>query len=233
MPVAVSADSEIRDRPLGVSVRHSAVDAVSARRAAAQPSPLITRHTSLVTASSGQAMVETALVVPLLLMLVLNVINFAYFFLVAINLAAAPRSGALYSILGFATPQYLILPPATSDASCPGTTPNCDVSDLVYGDMTGAIYEPATKASVEVCSSTIGVTGGGTSSQTSACNPTTYAAEVDPEAPNFILNRVDVTYTFNSLIPGTPFNIALMASPICTAAGTCTFHRMAEMREMN
>ncbi len=64
--------------------------------------------------SSGQALVETALIVPFLLMLALNTINFAYFFVVAINLAAAPRSGTLYSTLGFADSQFTLrcLPPA-------------------------------------------------------------------------------------------------------------------------
>ena len=52
----------------------------------------------------GQAMIETAIVLPILLALAFNVINFGYFLLMAVNLAAAPRSGALYSIIGAATP---------------------------------------------------------------------------------------------------------------------------------
>ena len=43
--------------------------------------------------TAGQALLETALVLPLLLVLILNVINFGYFFFVALNLSAAPRSG--------------------------------------------------------------------------------------------------------------------------------------------
>lgn len=46
--------------------------------------------------SSGQALLETALVLPVLLALIFNVINFGYFFLVPLNLSAAPRSGVEY-----------------------------------------------------------------------------------------------------------------------------------------
>jgi len=200
---------------------------------------------SLVTASSGQALVETALIVPFLLMIALNVVNFGYFFLMAVNLAAAPRSGALYSIMGGSTVASASLP-------LPGaSTSTTSVSYLTYQDLTGAVYSPTTQGSVQVCSTTACtggsgcVTGTGTS-EASQCK--TYgstpsysfpAAVADPEndgsTPIFFLNRVDVAYQFTPLIPGTPFNIILLASPICTTSGgvTCVFHRAAVMREMN
>ena len=193
--------------------------------------------------SSGQALVETALIVPFLLMLALNTINFGYFFLVAVNLAAAPRSGALYSIVGSATPTSLSLPAPGSPSS---TT---SVSYLTYRDMTGALYSPTTQATLQVCSVTASpsspfinpgtsqtvkcVTCSGSScGSAGAGSPTPHS---DLESPSFVLNRVDVSYQFTPLIPGTPFNIVLLASPVCTTAGgvTCTFHRFAEMREMN
>jgi hypothetical protein len=181
--------------------------------------------------TSGQSLVETALMAPLLLMFVLNAINFGYFFFVAVNLAAAPRSGAEYSILGFATPGYLSLPAPG------GTTTTTSVSYLTLNDMTGALASGG-NAEVQVCTAYSGVSGSG-SSQTSNCNQynssPTYTPNADPEAPNFILNRVDVTYKFTPLISGTPFNIVLLASPICstTSGVTCTFHRQASMRVMN
>ena len=187
--------------------------------------------------SSGQSLVETALIVPFLLMIALNVVNFGYFFLVAINLAAAPRSGTLYSTLGSATP-------ASSGASFPGLPPpgpvstNTSVSYLSVNDLNGALYQ-GTSAGVQVCSSVVGLSNSGTTTQTANCNQyqgaSAYADDTDLEAPTFILDRVDLQYTFTPLIPGTPFNIVLLASPICTSVGgvTCTFHRMSEMREMN
>lgn len=182
--------------------------------------------------TSGQALIETALIVPFLLMLALNVVNFGYFFLVAVNLAASPRSGAEYSILGGATPPSPALAPAG------GATTTNSVSYLSLNDMTGALYNGGA-AGVQVCSSTVGLSNPGTASQTSKCSQynssPSYAADTDLEAPQFVLNRVDVTYTFTPLIPGTPFNIVLLASPLCSSSGgvTCTFHRGAEMREMN
>jgi Flp pilus assembly protein TadG len=194
-------------------------------------------------------MVETALMLPLLLGLVLNVINFGYFFLVALNVTAATRSGALYSIQGGSTPAsaqatFLGLPPAKS-SNCPASYPNCGIGDLTYADMTGAIYSASTKASVQVCSTTVGITGSGTSAAskcTTLGSTPSYsfpAALSDPEknasTPMYFLNQVDIAYQFTPLIPGTPFNIILLASPACTGTGsvTCVFHRQALMREMN
>ena len=78
-------------------------------------------------------MAETALMLPLLLAMAFNAVNFGYFFLMAINLAAATRSGALYSILGASTPSGLNL-------ADPGpTTTSSSVSFLTLGDSTGAI----------------------------------------------------------------------------------------------
>src|ERR1700730_10413431 len=67
--------------------------------------------------SSGQSLVETALLLPMLLMLLFNAVNFGYFFLVALNLGVAPRNGVLYSVAGSATPGTLTLPSAGPDSS--------------------------------------------------------------------------------------------------------------------
>jgi hypothetical protein len=173
---------------------------------------------------------------PLILLIVLNVINFGYFFFVAVNLAATPRSGVEYSILGFATPSALSLP----DAGPPGTINT--VSYLSQQDLTGAVNAP-TGASIQVCSSTVGVSVSGTSLCQSwdgttwgSAGPGSPAPDPDPEAPNFILNRVDVDYTFSPVIPGTPFGLALLPISVCSASGgtvTCRFHRQVSMRAMN
>jgi len=189
--------------------------------------------------SSGQALLETILLVPLVLLLMLNVINFGYFFLVATNLAAAPRSGVEYQMLGFATPGAFSLPAAGAS------------SYVSQQDLTGAVNAP-TGANIQVCSSTVGLSGAGvtqtTKCQTCTGTPTgtllscgaistgTPTPSSDPEAPNFILARVDVDYTFTPLIPGTPFGLMLLPISTCSSAGgsvTCVFHRQVSMREMN
>lgn len=96
--------------------------------------------------SSGQALIETALILPLLLMIVLNAVNFGYFYLMALNITAASRSSGIYSIMGGATPASLPLPNAG-----PVTT-TTTVSYLAYQDLTGAVYSPSTSnTGVQVC----------------------------------------------------------------------------------
>ena len=196
----------------------------------------------LVRASSGQALVETVLILPLLLSIVLNAINFGYFFLMALNITASSRNSGTYSIMGGATPSGIPLPPAGSQSN------TSSVSYIAYQDLAGAVYSPATNAGVHVCSPSVGVINGGTLSQQSSC--TTFgsvggssfaAAGPDPElnadntAPAFMLNRVDVAYQFQTPIPLMPFNIVVLASPACTSANgtvTCTFYRHVSMRAM-
>jgi Flp pilus assembly protein TadG len=191
--------------------------------------------------SSGQALVETVLLIPLLLAIILNAINFGYFFLMVLNITSSSRSSGLYSIMGSATPPAIALPPAGS------ATATNSVSYMAYQDLTGAVYSPSTNAGVQVCSPSVGVLNAGTVNQKSQC--TSFGsiggfpgADVDPElnssntAPAFLLNRVDVAYQFTPPIPFMPFNILILVSPACTSSGgtvTCTFYRHTEMRAMN
>lgn len=171
---------------------------------------------------------------PVLLMLLFNAVNFGYFFLIAINVAASPRSGGTYSIQGFASPVADALPVAGP------STAATSVSYLTYQDMTGAIYSPS-NTPVQICSATLGLNNSGTSAQTAKCANygSAYgfpAPDSDPESPEFVLNRVDVAYSFTPLINGTLFSIFTLASPICSSTSgsvTCTFHRQIEMRAMN
>ena len=208
---------------------------------------------------SGQSLVETVLMLPLLLMILLNALNFGYFFLVTINLAAAPRNGLEYGIMGTASPVASAQPtsgPPTGSGSA------LSVSYQTYQDMTGALWNP-TGATIQICSAVnvdpgtkSGLNGTGKNQKANCVTCTnsssgtlcggvvttpTWTPDSEPELnsaktdPAFVLNRVDVQYTFIPLIPGTPFNIALLASPICTTTGgvTCTFHRYTQMRAMN
>lgn len=174
--------------------------------------------TDLIRNRSGQSLLETALLLPLLLTIIFNAVNVGYFFFVALNLAAAPRLGAEYSIQGSAGFQQSQLPSAAS------------ISSLVYGDIVGAI--PATaNTPTRVCSLSLGLnpTGKGTSSQIPNCASYGSAAsfpapDPDPEAPYLVLNRVDIQYTVTPLIPGKIFNLVLPPS--------LTFHRIVDMRVM-
>jgi hypothetical protein len=194
--------------------------------------------------TSGQALVETALMLPLLLTVVLNAVNFAFFFLVALNITSSSRTSGIYSIMGNATPAASALPLGGATAG----TLDCSsaaasyVSYLACQDLTGSVYTPSnSNTGVSVCSSTVGVTGGGSATAATSCTsygagagfPTT--ADSDPEAPTFLLARVDVAYKFSPPIPLTPFNALLLVSSNCTSSGgtvTCIFYRHILMREM-
>jgi len=192
--------------------------------------------------SSGQALIETALILPLLLTIVLNAVNFAYFFLMALNITGAARSSGIYSIMGGATPAAVALPKAG-----PYTT-TTTVSYLAYQDLTGSVYSPSTtNTGVNVCSSTVGIHNAGSTNMGTNCASVGISggfaatAGPDPElnsansAPAFLLNRVVVAYQFSPPIPIMPFNILVLAAPVCTSSGgtvTCTFYRQVEMREM-
>jgi hypothetical protein len=192
--------------------------------------------------AAGQALMEFVLMVPILLMIVLNAINFAYFFLMALNITSSARSSGLYSITGSATPAAIALPPAGT------TTTTTSVSYVAYQDLTGAVYAPSdSNTGVQVCSPSVGVNSAGTTSERSACSTfgltASYSSpDPDPElnadstAPAFLLNRVDVVYQFRPPIPLMPLNILTLAGPNCTSTGgvvTCTFYRHVEMRAMN
>jgi hypothetical protein len=180
------------------------------------------------TSDSGQALLETALVMPLLIFIVLNALNFGYCFVVALNISAAPRSGVLYSIMGFSTPGTLTLPSAGPSGT------QSSVSYLTYQDLTGGLSNPQ-GASVEVCSTVVGIQAPGTSKCSSFGSASFPTQPADPEPSNFYLHQVYIAYSFSPLIPGQPFGL-LLPTPSCTTAGnntTCTFYRQVSMRVMN
>ncbi len=185
---------------------------------------------------SGQALLETAFILPILLMIVLNAVNFAYFFLMALNITSSSRSGGIYSIMGPSTPAAMKLPTAIQ------------VGTLSSLDLTGAVYSPDTMTGVQVCSSTVGLHNAGTPTMGTQCAtgfgsvgsfPATFAGP-DPElnaagtAPAFLLNRVTVAYQFTPPIPSIPwpFNVLALAGPCTGSPLTCTFYRQATMRAM-
>jgi len=165
----------------------------------------------------GQSLLETAFAMPLMLGIAFNLINIGYFWFVVLSISAAPRMGAQYATQGGS---------ALATVSAPGTTA---VSNLVYENLTNAIHGATTSnVAVRVCTSAKGVSGSG-ASQVALCDSfgpafsySTIAA--DPEAPVFVLDRVDVEYTVSPVIPGSAFNVVLPSN--------LKFHRQISMRSM-
>ena len=165
----------------------------------------------------AQSLVETALVLPLFLLLTFNAVNFGYFFFVAVNLASAPRQGVEYSIQGFATPSTPNLP-----AAGPSTTVT-SVSWLAYQDMLA--LHLSSNAKIQVCTKLLGLSAPGTANCSQFGGATTFPAPApDPEPTAFVLHRVDVKYTVTPLIPGQLFNLIIP---------NLTFHRQVSMRAMD
>ena len=169
----------------------------------------------------GQSLVEVAIFLPVIFLCAAYAIDFGYFFIVSANLTSSARSAVEYSIQGYSTPGQASLPsagPATTTAS---------VSALALGDMSG-VANSGIQTSVQVCSKSVGTTGHVTNCSQygpSVSTNSTTAVQTDPEAPTFLLNRVDVTYTVEPPIPLNFFSISLLP--------TLSFHRYASMRVMD
>lgn len=167
---------------------------------------------------SGQSLLETALFLPILVILVAFAVDFGYFFLVAANLTSSSRSAAEYSVQGFESPAQQTLPAAGPQSSV------TSVSTLAVDDLSGLVAATTT-TSVEVCSKSVGVSNNVTECSSDGPAGTIYTPATDPEAPSFLLNRVDVTYTANPPIPLGIFSFTLLPS--------LQFHRQVSMRVLD
>jgi Flp pilus assembly protein TadG len=124
--------------------------------------------------TSGQSLVEFALLLPLIFLLILNIVNFGGFFFAWITVANGARAGAQYMTMGTATVGNA--PTATT----------AQVTALVTDDISSLLNRSSLV--VRVCTNnngTIACTGSG--SQT---------PPADPEPSDYILGSVDVTYTY-------------------------------------
>lgn len=170
----------------------------------------------------GQSLLETALLMPVLLMLLFNALNVAYFSYALLNLTNAASQGSEYSIQGQSGNVGLARLPSAAD-----------VGGLIVDGFRGAVPSASSSnTAVRVCTAALGLNNSGTGAQLPRCAvtygtgsfPGTTAADADPEAPGFVLNRVDVRYTITPLIPGGIFNVILPES--------LTLNRTVYMRAM-
>lgn len=145
----------------------------------------------------GQALIEFALILPLLFLLILNLVNFGAFIHAMIGVANAARTGAQYMIMGNAW------------AGTPIAPSTGQIETIVRQDAS-ALPNSASLI-VAVCKDLL---------SNGACGP------LDPDPNLYVLGTVDVTYTYQPLIPGWDFpglGIHLTLPPT-------TVHRRAVMR---
>lgn len=166
-------------------------------------------------AEEAQSLIETAIGLPFMLGIAFNIINFGYMWFMVLTLTAAPRVGAQYATQGGA---------AGTAAAVPGTAA---ISNLVYDNLTNSIGGATTSnAAVQVCTSAKGVSS---TTNVALCDQfgsafTFPTPAADPEAPVFVLDRVDVEYTVKPIIPGGAFNVVLPSN--------LKFHRAVSMRSL-
>jgi Flp pilus assembly protein TadG len=170
------------------------------RQASPGPASLVPKNP----ARRGQALVEFALVIPLLFLLIINAVNFGSFIFAWITIANAARAGAQYWVLGSAA----VATPASATAS--------QVTTLVTNDIASLLGRSSLVVRVCKNNNTV-VTCTGTGS---------LAPPADPEPTTYILTTVDVTYTFQPPIPLWHF----AALGISATLPPTTIHRRAVMR---
>jgi Flp pilus assembly protein TadG len=154
--------------------------------------------------SRGQALIEFALLVPMLFLLIVNAVNFGSFLFAWITIANAARAGAQYGALGTAA----ITTPAAATAS--------QVTTLVTNDISSLLSRSS--LIVRVCKNNNAVvtcTGSGSS-----------VPPADPEPSAYILTTVDVTYTYQP--PISLWNFGALG--VHATLPATTIHRRAVMR---
>jgi Flp pilus assembly protein TadG len=168
--------------------------------------------------SAGQSLIEFALILPLLVLLVVNVVNFGSFIYTWIEVSNAARAGA----------QYMIM--SGDSLGRPRQATSALITQLVHDDL-GSLVNGA-GATVRVCTNNNGVFDLTSGQIDAAGNPVPCAAGntdtfVDPEAGSYVLATVDVSYTWQPLIPLWEFpRLGIHA----TLPNNLTIHRTAVMR---
>ena len=152
----------------------------------------------------GQALVEFALILPIIFILVVNTVNFGAFIFAWLSVQHASRNAVQYAVLGSEAMGHPLAPTGSQVQ----TLVNSDFYSLLKG----------TNPTVTICSNT---NGNITNEYGSGCNP-----PADPEPASFTLLSVDVNYTYTPIIPS--FSIAELG--IITTLPPTTIHRTARMR---
>jgi Flp pilus assembly protein TadG len=152
--------------------------------------------------NEGQALIEFALIIPLVLLLAVNAANFGGFIFAWITVANAARDGA----------QYMVMSSDSPGQPTPATL--AQITALVTADVSSLLNRSSVV--VTIC----------TNSTTAATGCTTF---VDPEALTsslYTLATVDVTYTYLPFIPLFSFPRLGISATLPSSA----IHRKAVMR---
>ena len=168
--------------------------------------------------TAGQSLIEIAVMLPVLLLLVAYAVDFGYFFIAAANITSAAHHAVQYSIMGFEGPGQTTVPVAGP------VSVTSSVAAAAMADM-ASLLNASTTTSVQVCTKSLGMNGKVPKCSNYGPASTAYTPLTDPEAPTFVLQRVDVTYTVQPPIPLSFFSVPLLP--------TFQFHRQVSMRAID
>lgn len=157
--------------------------------------------------NQGQALIEYALTLPMILLLVINTVNFGGFFYGWISMANAARAGAEYAILGGASVGSL------------GPASGSQVINLITQDI--ASLPNSSTLVVSICQNFNGTI----TALAGSCS----AIPTDPEPTNYVLTTVDTTYTYKPFIPA---GFQFPGLGIYMTLPPTTVHRRAVMRSI-
>ncbi len=167
---------------------------------------------SLATAHSGQSLIELAITIPVFILLLAYAVDFGYFYIATAAITCAARDATQYASSGYE---------AVGQETLPGSS---SVATEAIADLAG-LASASTTTTVELCSKAIGVSSNVAQCTTSGPTAPSYTPGTDPEAPTFVLQRVDVTYIVQPPIPLSFFTVSLLPS--------MQFHRQVSMRAMD
>ena len=163
-------------------------------------------------AMAGQSVVEFVLLMPLLMFLVINTVNWGGFIFAWITVANASRAAAEYAILDGAS------------ASTPVPATATQIQNLVYNSGAGSgdasTLPNRASLAVNICKNY--------NSTVTTVSGTCTGVPADPAPALYVLTSIDVTYTYKPFIPlfkfpGTGINLTL---------GNKTVHRRTQMRRL-
>lgn len=152
----------------------------------------------------GQALIEFALILPLLFLLIVNVVNFGAFFFAWITVANAARAGAQYAVLNSGSVGSLA--PVTAS----------QIRTLISQDISSLLNRAS--LTVNVCQNNNGTVA--------TVSGTCSGVASDPEPATYVLTSVDVTYTYQPPIPLFTFS----GLGIRATLPPTTIHRRVYMR---
>lgn len=153
---------------------------------------------------SGQALIEFVLILPLLFLLVVNAVNMGAFLFGWITVANGARTGVQYAVQGRAT------------VGTPTPATVAQITTLITTDISSLINRSS--LAVRVCKNNNGLV--------SCAGPGSYLPPADPEPAKYILTSVDVSYSYQPLIPLWEF----AGLGIHATLPPANIHRQASMR---